>query len=410
MDRRELLRAMVAAVGTTIAGAESARANAFRAGQAPAKSPAGGAQAGGAGKAARPQRVTLAEFEPLAQRRISRMAFEYIAGGGADEITLRRNRAAFDDLRLKPRVLKDVSRLDTRLHLLGHQLDFPVLLAPAAYHKLVHPRGELATAEGASAARALMVLSSFATTAVEDVARAARSPWWFQLYSMPDRAFTKDLIQRAEAAAATAVVITVDTPVLPTRDRETRSSFALPPGMAIENLRPLLERNKRLDTSHRGKGGGIYSDVLNPQFTWETVAWVRSFAKVPVLLKGLVAPEDARIAAEHEVDGIIVSNHGGRNLDTSPATIEALPRINEAVLGRLPILMDGGVRRGTDVVKALALGAQAVLIGRPYLWALGVDGAAGIQRVCEILRTELEAAMALCGVTSLDAIDRRVLW
>jgi 4-hydroxymandelate oxidase len=227
---------------------------------------------------------------------------------------------------------------------------------------------------------------------------------------MPDRAFTRDLVQRAEAAGASALVITVDTPVLPTRDRETRSNFALPRGMAIENLRPLLEKNQQLDASHRGKGGGIYSDVLNPQFTWETVAWVRSFARVPVLLKGIVAPEDARIAAEYEVGGIIVSNHGGRNLDTSPATIEALPRINDAVLGRVPLLLDGGVRRGTDVVKALALGAQAVLIGRPYLWALGVEGAAGVQRVCEILRTELEAAMALCGVTSLEQIDRRVLW
>ena len=408
MDRRELLHSMVAALAAAVAGAETARAGGLRsAGQAPAKA-AGATGAGKASAGAKP--VTLAEFEPLAQRRISRMAYEYIAGGGADEITLHRNRQAFDALRLKPRVLKDVSQLDTRVELLGQKLDYPILLAPAAYHKLVHPRGELATAEGATAARALMVLSSFATTRIEDVAGATRSPWWFQLYSMPDRAFTKDLIQRAEAAGARALVITVDTPVLPTRDRETRSNFALPPGMAIENLRPLLEKNKQLDASHRGKGGGIYSDVLNPKFTWETVAWVRSFAKVPVLLKGIVAPEDARMAAEHEVDGIIVSNHGGRNLDTSPATIEALPQINEAVLGRVPILMDGGVRRGTDVVKALALGAKAVLIGRPYLWALGVDGASGVQRVCEILRTELEAAMALCGVTSLTQIDRRVLW
>jgi 4-hydroxymandelate oxidase len=408
MDRRELLSSMVAMLAATVAGAEPARAGGFRpAGQAPAKAP-GAVGAGKSAAGARP--VTLPDFEPLAQRRISRMAYEYIAGGGADEITLRRNRAAFDDLRLKPRVLKDVSRLDTRLDLLGRKLEYPILLAPTAYHKLVHPRGEVATAEGAGAAGALMVLSSFATTSVEEVARAARSPWWFQLYSMPDRAFTRDLVQRAEAAGATALVITVDTPVLPTRDRETRSNFALPPGMAIENLRPLLEKNKQLDASHRGKGGGIYSDVLNPQFTWETVAWVRSFAKVPVLLKGIVAPEDARIAAEHQVGGIIVSNHGGRNLDTSPATIEALPRINEAVLGRVPLLLDGGVRRGTDVVKALALGAQAVLIGRPYLWALSVEGATGVQRVCEILRTELEAALALCGVTSLEQVDRRVLW
>jgi len=366
-------------------------------------------QASGAAKGftAGAQPVNLLEFEALARRRIARMAYDYIAGGAADELTLRRNRECFDQLRLKPRVLVDVSKLDTTLELLGKKLAFPILLAPTAYHKLVNPEGERATARGAGKAEVTMVVSSFATVAIESVAKAATGPLWFQLYVQRDRGFTRELVQRAEGSGCKALCITVDTPVAGTRDREARHQFRLPPGMEAENLRELVKKSERV--SHVSEQG-IYSLILDPELTWKVIDWIRGIARVPVLLKGILAPEDARLAVEHGVAGIIVSNHGGRNLDTVPATIEALPRVAEAVAGRASVLMDGGVRRGTDVVKALALGAQAVLIGRPYLWGLAVGGAEGVKRVVTMLRTELEAAMALCGTPSLERITRSVIW
>lgn len=404
MSRRQLLQSTAA----TLAGFVAAR-NAFASpAQASAQEGAKAVESGAvmASQTAKP--VTLPDYEAAARKRLTRMAYDYVAGGGADEITLRRNRESYDKLLLRPRVLVDVSQLDTRVHLFGATYDFPIFLAPTAYHKLMHPRGELATIEGADAAHATLIASSFATTRIEDMTRHAKGSLWFQLYAQPDKEFTRDLVQRAEAAGCKALVLTVDTPITPMRDRETRHSFALPAGMQIENLRELLAKTKG-SSSHRALTG-IYSAVLNPQFTWQTVDWIRSFAKTPVLLKGVIAPEDARLAAENGVAGIVVSNHGGRNLDTSPSTIEALPRVMEAVAGRIPVLMDGGIRRGTDVVKAIAYGAKAVLIGRPYLFALAARGPAGVQHVVELLRTEFEAAMALCGVRSLAEIDKRVLW
>jgi 4-hydroxymandelate oxidase len=351
--------------------------------------------------------VNLFEFEELARKRLSRMAYNYIAQGAADEVTLRWNRASFDNLRLKPRALVDVSQLDTRVDLFGPAHEFPILLAPTAYHKLVHREGERATARGAGAAHATLVVSSFSTVAIEDVAKAATGRLWFQLYVQPDREFTRELVQRAEAAGCEALCVTVDTPIAGTRNREERDRFALPPGINVENLKALLK--KKASSAHRGDKD-IYSEILDPRLTWEGIDWIRSFAKVPVLLKGIIAPEDAQLAVEHGVAGVIVSNHGGRNLDTTPATIDVLAGVIKAVDGRIPVLMDGGVRRGTDVVKALALGAKAVLIGRPYLWGLAVGGAAGVEQVVKILLTELRAAMAFCGTRCVSEIDRRVLW
>lgn len=396
MKRRELLQTLLALAAQITGGAPLLHAG----WQGPQRRVAGVA-------AAPAGPVNLLEFEPLAQKRLSRMVYDYIAGGAADQITLRRNRASFDRILLKPRALVNVSRLDTSLELLGQRLDFPILLAPTAYHKLIHAEGELATARGAGAAGAALVVSSFATTALEKVARVATKPLWFQLYVQPDRAFTRDLVQRAEAAGCRALCVTVDTPVLGTRDYEKRSRFHLPPGVERENLKGLgrtAQRGAHLTES------AIYSEILDPTLTWDSIAWIRSFAKVPVILKGILAPEDARLAAESGAAAIIVSNHGARNLDTTPATIEALPAVMEAVAGRFPVLMDGGVRRGTDIVKAFALGAKAVLIGRPYLWGLAVGGADGVKQVVEILRTEFAAAMALCGATRLDQINRNVLW
>ncbi|HLX09169.1 MAG TPA: alpha-hydroxy acid oxidase [Thermoanaerobaculia bacterium] len=349
--------------------------------------------------------VNCADYEAVARQRLSPMAYDYVAGGAGDEITLGRNRAAFDALLLKPRVLRDVSRLDAAVELFGTRLAYPILLAPTAYHRLMHPEGELATARGAGAAGTVMVISSAANTTVEDIAAAATGPLWFQLYVQPDRDFTRDLVLRAEAAGCKAICVTVDSPVLGTRNRETRARFRLPAGIDRANLRGC----KGARASHFD-AGGVFSDQLDATLTWDVLGWLRSFAKLPILLKGIMAAEDAALAVEHGADGIVVSNHGARNLDTTPATLEALPGVIEAVDGRLPVLLDGGIRRGTDVVKALALGARAVMVGRPAMWGLAAAGAEGVAGVMQILRTELLAAMALCGCPTLGAIDRQVLW
>jgi len=338
--------------------------------------------------------VNVLEFEPLARQRLPREVWEYISQGAADELTLRRNREAFDAIRLRPRVLVDVSRIDTRLELFGQKLDFPILLAPVAGQGRMHTRAEPEAARGATAAGATFVISTFASSRVDEIARAAQRRAWFQLYVQRDRGVTKDMVQRAEAAGCTALCITVDGPVVPMRDREKRLGIRPPYSGA----------------SRGGRVSPLYADAIDSTVTWETVAWIRSFAKTPVLIKGITAPDDARRAAADGLAGVIVSNHGGRNLDTMPATIEALPAIVEAAGNRTAVLLDGGVRRGTDVLKAIALGARAVLIGRPYIWGLVVDGAAGVQRVVDILRDELETAMGLCGATGLDKISRQLLW
>jgi 4-hydroxymandelate oxidase len=352
--------------------------------------------------------ASLSDYERAAHDLLPPMAWEYLSGGAGDESTLRANESAWNDLLLRTRALVDVSVIDTVTTLLGRERPHPILLAPTAYQRLFHPDGERATARGASVADATFVLSSFATTSLEEVAAAATVPFWFQLYISPDRGFAEALVRRAEHAGAEAICLTVDTPVLGARHRETRVGFQLPVGLTRVNLEGM--RHAPADTAHRPPEGAIYSEVLDPSLTWRDVEWLRRITRVPLLLKGIMDPDDARRAAEVGVDGVIVSNHGARNLDTVPATVSALPRIVDAVGGRLPVLVDGGIRRGTDVLKALALGARAVLIGRPYTFALAVEGAAGVTRVVRLLRTELEMAMALTGRTTIAAIDDGVLW
>ncbi|MEO7772918.1 MAG: alpha-hydroxy acid oxidase [Gemmatimonadaceae bacterium] len=352
--------------------------------------------------------ASLGDFERAAHAVMTPMAYDYISGGAGDEVTLGWNQSAYSDIKLRSRILVDVSHIDTSVTIFGQKLAHPIVLSPTAYHKLVHPEGEVATARGAGAANAALVVSSFATTSIEDIARAATGPLWLQLYAQPDRGFTKAWVERAEAAGCKAICLTVDTPVLGARNRETRIGFKLPDGVTRVNLEALGKTEAQ--ASHRPTEGQIYSSVLDPRLTWKEVSWLRGFAKVPVLLKGVLDPDDAKHAVDAGVSGLIVSNHGARNLDTVPATITALPRVAEAVAGRVPIMMDGGIRRGTDVLKALALGATVVGIGRPYLYGLAVDGSNGVKHVVDILRTELEMAMALTGRTSIKAIDRRTLW
>lgn len=348
----------------------------------------------------------LMQFEALARQRLSQMAYDYVRSGGGDEITMRENRLAFERLRLSPNVLRDVSQLDTRVSLFGLELEHPIMLAPIAYHRLYDPEGELATARGASAAGAIFVVSSFTTTAIEEIARNTQQAIWFQLYVQRDRAFTKDMVQRAVAAGCKAICLTVDTPVLGCRYGQL--SFSLPSNMECVHLRGLDSKNPIL--GHKTQRGGIYDPLFDPSLNWRELEWLRSVAGVPVLLKGVLSPEDGQRAIEYGADGIIVSNHGGRNLDLVPATIDALPRIVEAVAGRIPVLLDSGVRRGTDVLMALAMGAKAVFIGRPYIYGLALSGGHGVERVVTILRGEFERAMALTGRRSIAEIDASVLW
>jgi 4-hydroxymandelate oxidase len=347
--------------------------------------------------------VCLTDFEPPAQAKMSRMAWEFIAAAAADENTLRWNREAYQRLRLRPQVLQDVSQLETSITLFGQQHAFPILLAPTSNHKLFNPEGELATARGAAAAGATLVISSAANTKIEDVADQTEGPLWFQLYVQRDRVFTRDLVQRAEGSGYRALCLTVDSPVLGARNRETRA-HVIPPPM------PNLEGLNKAAGGESYRGTGVYSPIMDPSLNWKDVEWLRSLVKIPVLLKGVLNPDDADRAAREGVAGIIVSNHGGRNLDTVPATMDALPMVTEKVAGRIPVLVDGGIRRGTDVLKALALGANAVLIGRPYLFGLSIGGAAGVTKVVTILQTELQMAMALTGRTTIGSVDRSVLW
>ncbi len=342
--------------------------------------------------------VSVSDFEPLAEQRLSEISRALVKGGAADEITIRWNREAFDQIKLRTRVLVDVSTIDTGLDLLGLRLPFPILLAPTAYHAMIHPGGEAETARGAGKAGALFVVSSATNTRIADIAKTAGGPLWFQLYVQSDRRFVADVVHEVESAGCRALVLTVDAPVVGARYRQMRAKFKLSPGLKLPYMDDV---NKGRDSLLRGG---------NTRMTWADVEWLRSVTKLPVLLKGILDPDDAERAVAAGVDGIIVSNHGGRMLDTAPATISALPAVTERVAGRIPVLVDGGVRRGTDILKARAYGAAAVLVGRPYLHGLAVAGADGVARVVAILRDELEQAMALAGRPTLTAIDRSVIW
>jgi 4-hydroxymandelate oxidase len=346
----------------------------------------------------------VADYEPLARARVSEPVWAYFAGGAADETTLQENCAAFRRLSLRTRILRDLSGgAGTRLDLFGETFAFPILLAPVAYQTMVHPEGELATALAASAMGAGMVVSAQAGTSLEDIAGGASAPLWFQLYIQPDRDFTHDLARRAEAAGYKALVVTADAPVSGLRNREQRAGFALPAGVEAVNLRGMKPAPVQLGAPGRPVLFG--GPLLAAAPTWRDIDRLRAATRLPILLKGVMTAEDALRAADAGMDGVVVSNHGGRTLDTQPATIEVLPEIAEAVGRRLVLLLDGGVRRGSDVFKALALGADATLIGRPYIYGLAAAGAVGVSHVLHILRAELEATMALTGCPDLASIS-----
>lgn len=360
-----------------------------------------------------PNPVNLSDFERAARERMPRMAFDYYASGADDEATLSENRAAFARLKLAYRVLVDVSRRDLSTTVLGHSVSIPVLVSPTAFHKLACEEGEAASARAAGAAGTIFTLSTLSNTAVEEVCAAATGPVWFQLYVYKDRGATEGLIRRAEEAGCSALVLTVDAPLLGKRERDVRNRFHLPEGLKVENMLPRGYGDVEEESGTSGLAAYV-GTLLDQALSWKDLEWLRSVTRLPILVKGIVRADDALRAAEHGAAGIVVSNHGGRQLDTSVATVEALPAIVEALDTRgdrtTEVLVDGGVRRGTDVVKALALGAKAVMVGRPALWGLAVDGEAGATRVLALLRQELDLAMALCGCPTVEAVTRDLVW
>lgn len=347
---------------------------------------------------------TLADHAERARQTLDPRTLAYFDGGAADEITLRENELAWQRLRLSSRVLRPLAGGHTRVDLLGRTLAHPILVAPMAYQRMAHPHGELATALACAAQDTGLVLSMQATAPLEEVARimqhdADGGPLWFQLYMLPDRGFVRSLVQRAEAAGCEALVLTVDAPVQGARDRERRSGYRRPAHWQAVNL---VGRVVPPPVDLQPGQSALFDDLLTHAPTRDDIAWLRAITRLPVLLKGISHPADALLAIEHGAAGVIVSNHGGRTLDTLPPTAELLPPVVQAVDGRIPVLVDGGIRRGTDVLKAMALGASAVLVGRPVIHGLANAGAPGVAHVLRLLRDELEIAMALCGCRQLD--------
>lgn len=351
--------------------------------------------------------INLLDYETAARAVLPPMVYDYVAGGAGDEETLRGNREAFARWRLLPRMMRGIAAVETRTTVLGQNLALPVLLAPVGMQRLAHPEGERASARAARAAGTIFTLSTAATCAIEEVAPEAGN-WWFQLYVYRDRAITRDLVERAAACGASALVLTVDVPVLGRREADERNRFTLPTGLALANLQGPDHRYLPADMEGSGLAAYITS-IWESALSWKDLEWLASLTPLPVLAKGILAPDDARRALDHGARAIVVSNHGGRQLDSAVASLDALPAVVEAVDGRAEVLMDGGVRRGTDVLKALALGARAVLLGRPYLWGLAVDGEAGVRRVLELLRGEIVRDLLLCGCGSPAEVDRAMV-
>ncbi len=347
--------------------------------------------------------INVFDYEKLAREKLPAMVRDYYASGAHDEITLRGNRHAYDRIQLMYRVLVDVSARDMSTVLLGRRISMPILIAPTAFHGMAHGEGERATVRAAGKAGTIMILSTLSNCSVEEVMSAATGPVWFQLYVYKDRGATGELVRRVEDAGCSALVLTADAPFLGRRERDVRNHFQLPPGLSVKNLVPAGMSELPKEAADSGLAA-YFASLIDPALTWKDIEWLRSITSLPLVIKGIVRADDASRAAALGVSAIVVSNHGGRQLDTAPATIEVLPRIAAAVAGRTDLLIDGGIRRGTDVLKAVALGAKAVLVGRPVLWGLAAAGEPGARHILEILRGELDLAMALCGCATIAGI------
>jgi 4-hydroxymandelate oxidase len=338
--------------------------------------------------------IHLGELEALARAKLDRAVFDYYAGGADDEDALGRNIDGWRRLLLRYRVFADVGQRDTSTTVLGETIAFPALVAPMAFQRLAHPDGELATIRAAAAARTITVLSMGASIEIEEGVAAARGLMWSQLYLTRDRGVTRDLVARIEAAGSRALVLTVDAPVFGKRRRDHVNGFTLPPGTRVPAINNVTWEE--------------FGQMLDPTLRWEDLAWLRSITKLPIVVKGVVRGDDAKKALDHGASAMIVSNHGGRQLDASPATADVLAEVTEAVPGT-EVYVDGGVRSGVDVVRALALGARAVLVGRPILWALAIDGEQGVARALKILAEETDRAFALCGCRDVSMVTSDLL-
>ena len=338
--------------------------------------------------------VNIYEYEDIAKGKLGRGEYDFIAGAATDEITLRRTRAVFDAIMLRPRMMVDISQRDLRTTVLGQDIRFPIMLDPAGNHAAAHPDGELASARAAGAAGTLLVLSAQSSRTLEEVAQTATGPLWFQQYFFKERSLTLDMARRAEEAGYSALCLTLDAKVKPKRERNMRNNYA---GPASPNYAHLDVTGSTWSFGLDGPTGA--NDLRDPASTWEDLDWLAANTRLPLVVKGIMVGEDGRHAADH----------GARYLDTTLATIEALPEVVEAVAGTAEVYLDGGIRRGTDVFKALALGARAVLIGRPIFWGLAVEGETGVRLVLEMLRDELDATMGMCGRTTVDSVDRECL-
>jgi isopentenyl diphosphate isomerase/L-lactate dehydrogenase-like FMN-dependent dehydrogenase len=349
--------------------------------------------------------LNVLEFEPVCRARISKTSYDYIAHGTDDEFTLRRNREAFQWMTLRPRVATDVSQMDLSLDLLGQKIEMPILICPTGSHSLAHPEGELATARAAGAMKTIMAVSSASSYPLEKIAAAATGPLWRQLSAETDLDSTLEEVQKAVALGCKAIVFTIDNKYNSNRERLFRNRTAQSDLLAAVSGDSTRAARRTADRPNPYRLGWRHT----ARVTWPYLEQLASRTKAPLVLKGILRPDDAQRAAQHGAAGIIVSNHGGRYLGADPATIEVLPEIVDAVGAKIPVLIDGGFRRGTDVLKALAIGARAVMVGRPPLWGLGAFGEAGTQRVLEILQTELALAMGLSGCPNLASIDRSVV-
>ena len=351
--------------------------------------------------------ITISDIESIAKENLTSTAYDYYCSGADDEITLRENSEAYNRIFLKYRVLVDVSERDLTTVIMGEKISLPLIIAPTAFHKLAHPEGEAAVARAAGSQGTIMTLSTLSNCDIEEVVNATSGSVWFQLYVFKDRSVTEALIKRAEAAGCKALVLTVDAPLLGRRIRDVRNKFNLPDGISVKNLEPFMK--EILPTRNDSGIAGYFSDNLDASLTWKDIQWLRSKTSLPIIVKGIICKEDAELAMDNDVDGIVVSNHGGRQLDTCKPTIEVLPEIADIVNGKIQLLVDGGIRRGTDILKTIACGANAVLIGRPAVYGLAYNGTEGVIQVLEILRSELSLAMALCGCKSIQEINRNVL-
>lgn len=350
--------------------------------------------------------VCLDDYQRYAKDFLSHDIYEYIAAGTADEQTLNRNRSAFADIELKPQLLRDFSSASTQTTLLGHKLAHPFLLAPLGYQQLCHASGELATAMAADAMDTAMVVSTLATASLEDIAAQTNAPKWFQLYFQPRREDTLALVTRAETAGYSAIVVTVDAPLSGLRNRAQRAGFQLPTEIQAVNISAAVE-SPHINTR---ESNPILRQLMLQAPQWHDLQWLKQQTQLPIIIKGVINPEDAKRLADMAMDGIIVSNHGGRCLDGLPASIDALPAIRQALGDDFPLLLDSGIRRGSDILKAIALGANAVLIGRPQAFSLAVAGALGVAHMLRLLKEELEITMALCGCPQIADIDRNCLF